>query len=231
MPRILALESSTPRLSVALLADGQLSCRDGAPGAAHSDLILGLIHALLDESGLNLRQLDALAFGAGPGGFTGVRLACAVVQGLAYVAGLPVVAVCSLKALAWASRAQRAYVAVDARMGEVYYAAYRREDGVLRQVVAPAVSPPQGVGLPQGDGWRGLGSGFGVHGPILQDRLGGALAAIEADVFPHASAVAGLGLHGWRRGEAVDAALAQPLYVRDKVALTVDERVAAGGKA
>lgn len=224
MPRILALESSTNSLSVALLAHGQVSWRDGATGLAHSDLILGLIDELLAGAGLNLRQLDALAYGAGPGAFTGVRLACAVVQGLAYGAGLPVVAVCSLEALAWASGAQQAYVAVDARMGEVYHAAYRREGGVLRQLISPAVSPPQGVGLPQGDGWCGLGSGFGVHGPVLRERLGSALAAVETDVVPHACAVADLGLQGWLGGQALDAALAQPLYVRDKVALKTNER-------
>jgi tRNA threonylcarbamoyladenosine biosynthesis protein TsaB len=196
-----------------------------------------MVDRLLAEAGVPLSALDAIAFGAGPGSFTGLRIACGVAQGLALAIDRPVVPVDSLSAMAWASGQGDVIACLDARMGEVYVAAYRvhrrpdevdRVDGAcasIEQVLAPAVCAPGAVPVPAGHGWSGCGNGFAVHGPSLRARLPG-LVAVDASVQPDARAVAVLGALGLRAGRAVDAALAVPLYVRDKVALDATEQAA-----
>lgn len=198
--------------------------RFAAAGVTHSQVILPLIDELLAEAGLGLRELDCVAFGAGPGGFTGLRLGCAVAQGLALAADLPVVAVGSLEALALGCGKEKVYACVDARMSEVYCAAYRGNESEC--VMQPLVAPPDSVPAPPGTDWHGAGSGFAAYAAKLERRLAGVLAAIDAAALPSAAAVARIGWRRFQRGEGVDAALAAPLYVRDKVALTTAERVA-----
>lgn len=238
---LLALDTTAGSCSVALLHEGRVTARCADAGRsgppAHSQLLLPMIDALLAECGTPLAALDALAFGAGPGSFTGLRIACGVAQGLALALDRPVVPVDSLASMAWASGQPDVIACLDARMGEVYVAAYRirrlaeGSDGSdamhasIEQVMAPAVCAPEAVPVPAGAGWSGCGNGFAVHGPILRERLPG-LAAIDADVMPDARAVAMLGAIALRAGRAVDAALAAPLYVRDKVALDSSEQAA-----
>src|SRR5512143_4123979 len=140
--KLLALESSSDRCSVALWCDGARSsrCSDGA--RTHSELMLPFVDSLLAEAGLRVSSLDAIAFGAGPGGFTGLRLACGVAQGLALAADLPVIGVSSLEALALGCGARQAYVCVDARMNEVYCAAYRVEGEGVDTLLEPCVASP-----------------------------------------------------------------------------------------
>jgi tRNA threonylcarbamoyladenosine biosynthesis protein TsaB len=227
--KLLAIESSTELFSVALLLDGRIVEREGARGVSHSEIALPSVRALLEEEGVSLIDLTGIVFGAGPGAFTGLRLATSVAQGLAFGAGLPVLGVGSLEAMALEAGAERVYACTDARMGELYCAAYRVAGDSVETVLSPVVVPPHEAPLPPGPGWFGCGSGFAAHGELLQARLGGALTGVNAGMRPGAGAVARLAAERFARGEAIDAALAAPLYVRDKIALTTQERLAAGG--
>jgi tRNA threonylcarbamoyladenosine biosynthesis protein TsaB len=231
--KILAIETSTETASVALLDGERLSERSvtGRPG--HSETILPEILGLLADAGARLADLDAIAFGAGPGAFTGLRLACGVVQGLAMGAGKPVIPVGTLEALAsqCADQSGAIFVAVDARMSEVYFAAYERRDGQLVERMAPACAAPGDVRLPAEGEWFGFGSAFKAYGDTLVPAVGERLTGFDASPVPLASSVARLATVRLARGETIDAALAAPLYVRDKVAMTTAERLARGGKA
>ncbi|MBI4987565.1 MAG: tRNA (adenosine(37)-N6)-threonylcarbamoyltransferase complex dimerization subunit type 1 TsaB [Rhodocyclales bacterium] len=229
--KLLALESSTDLFTAALLIDGRIVEREGAPGVAHSEIALPLVQALLDAEGVALAGLDGIAFGAGPGAFTGLRLACSVAQGLAVGAGLPVLGIGSLEALALGAGDGPVYVCTDARMNEAYCAAYRVCGGSVETVIAPAVVAPDAVPVPPGEGWLGCGSGFAAYADALAARLGPAIGRIDASARPRAALLLRLAAQRFARGEGIDAALAAPLYVRDKVAMTTRERLAAGGKA
>lgn len=226
---LIAIETSTRRVSVALWRDGEITERSHDHPHAGSERILPWLRELLAEAGMNLSQLDGIAFGSGPGSFTGLRLACGAAQGLAFGADLPVVAVGSLEALALDSGQARVYACLDARMNEVYVAAYVLSDGRPVETLAPAVAPPAMVPLPAGGDWVGCGDGFAAYGPVLGERLGNSLTAVEAWVLPTAAAVARLAAPRLARGEGVAAEFAAPLYVRDKVAYTTAERLAQGG--
>lgn len=219
--RILALETATHRLSVALWNDGELVERAAEFPSGGSEWLLPATRAMLDEAGLDLRALDGIAFGAGPGSFTGLRLAAGCAQGLAFGLELPVLGVGTLEALALASGEARAFCCLDARMNEVYLAAY--EEGV--EIMAPmACSPERLPSLPNGDGWVGCGDGFASYPGLLSG-----LSRVRAELRPTAAAVARSAAPRFARGEGVEAAQAAPLYVRDKVALTTAERLARGG--
>ncbi len=193
--------------------------REDNAGQRHSELILPMIDALLQEAGLSVRQLDGIAFGAGPGSFTGLRIACGIAQGLAFAAGLPVAVVGTLECLAQASGQARVLGALDARMGEVYVGAFERTGDRWCTVSEPALCRPHEAPGLEGV-WVGCGSGFAVHGEALAQRYAGQLSGVRADLYPHAREVAALGARMLERGEGVDPALAAPLYIRDKVALS-----------
>lgn len=225
---LLAFEAATRRLSVALYCDGAIIEKSADVPNGGSERLLPWANELLAEAGLTLRQLDGLAFGAGPGGFTGLRLACGVTQGLAYGLDRPVVPVGSLAALALGSGDGRVLACLDARMHEIYLAAYQVRGEAVEEIMEPKVGSAETVTLPAGDGWRGLGDGFAVYRALSQ-RMGGRLSGCVADAYPTAAAVARLALPVLVEGGGVPAAQAQPLYVRDKVALTTAERLARGG--
>jgi tRNA threonylcarbamoyladenosine biosynthesis protein TsaB len=226
--QILALETSTELCSAALWRDGEVLAREALAGQRHSELLLPMIDALLAEAGLKLTALDGIAFGAGPGSFTGLRIACGVTQGLAFGAGLPVTGVSTLEALAEGAdpTVSHALCCFDARLGEIFHAAYVREAAGWREVSPPVLATPAIAPAVTGEHWTGLGSGFATHGAALAQHYGAQLAATRPDVLPHARAVATLGARAFARGEGVAAERALPLYVRDKVALTVAERAA-----
>lgn len=228
---LLAIESSTDLLTVALFLDGRIVEKEGARGVSHSEIALPLLRDLLDEQKTALSGVDGIAFGAGPGAFTGLRLACSVAQGLAIGAGVPVIGIGSLEALALGAGAASVYVCTDARMHEAYCAAYRVSGGFVETVIAPVVSAPASVPVPPGQDWLGCGSGFAVYPDALAERLGTAIHGVNSDARPRASVLLRLAAPRFARGEGIDAALAAPLYVRDKVAMTTRERIALGGKA
>lgn len=227
---LLAFEAATSRLSVALYRDGTIVENSAEVPNGGSERLLPWAHELLAGAGLSLRQLDGLAFGAGPGGFTGLRLACGVVQGLAFGLDRSVVPVGTLAALALASGEGRIIACLDARMDEVYLAAFEVRGETVEEVLAPTVGAGDTAVLPEGEGWRGAGDGFATsHGAAIVRRMGPRLAAADAQVFPTAAAVARLAAPVLATGGGVPAAQALPLYVRDKVALTTAERRARGG--
>jgi len=226
---ILAFEAATRRISVALWLDGKLSEKAAEIPNGGSELLLPWANELLAGAGLTLRQLDGIAFGAGPGGFTGLRLACGVAQGLACGLDLPVVPVGSLAALALTSGAGKVLACLDARMNEVYVAAYLVSGDSVDEIMAPKVGAGATAPLPEGADWCGAGDGFGAWGEILRERLGPRLIGADAELYPTATAVARLAAPLLARGAGVVAAEAVPLYIRDKVALTTAERLARGG--
>ena len=227
---LLALDTSSEWCSAALWLGGRTRVREDNAGQRHSELILPMIDALLQEAGLSVRQLDGIAFGAGPGSFTGLRIACGIAQGLAFAAGLPVAAVGTLECLAEASGQARVLGALDARMGEVYVGAFERSGSEWCTVSEPVLRRPSDAPVLEGV-WVGCGSGFAAHGEALGQRYGRSALRVRADLFPHAREVAALGARMLERGEGVDPALVAPLYIRDKVALTVSERAARKAQA
>jgi len=224
--RILAFGTSTEVCTVALCDGVRWTERTERAGSRHSELLLPMIRALLGDAGFSLRDLDGIAFGAGPGSFTGLRIACGVAQGLSLGADLAVVGVASLEAMAQTAYAKhgwkRVAAALDARMQEIYFAAYVREGERWRAEVDPCVVPPAEVARPAGS-WSGAGNGFGAY-PLLVERFAG--ASFDERIVPSAVAVGTLALPRFAAGEAVAASAAAPLYVRHRVALTTAEREA-----
>jgi tRNA threonylcarbamoyladenosine biosynthesis protein TsaB len=228
--KILAIETSGEDGSVALQVDGQVLEARLQGHARHSENLLGVVKDLLAQAGLDLAGLDGLAFGAGPGAFTGVRLACGVAQGLALGSGLPLIPVSSLQALALQGPAGPVLVAVDARMGEIYTAQFHN-DGLDARESSPArCCPPEDLALSGGGPWAGVGSGFGAYPQRISAEVSAALASLDAQAVPRAAAIARLAAPRLARGETVSASQATPLYVRDKVALTTAERLARGAR-
>ena len=168
--------------------------------------------------------MEGIAFGAGPGSFTGVRIACGAAQGLALGADLPVVGVCTLLAMAQAAGHDKVIAALDARMAEVYHAAYEKRDGEWVTVCEPGLCLPMNAPLVEGVGWFGAGSGYLAHGAQLRERYAANLSGVNEQAVPQAGAVAQLAAAMFAAGQGVDAAQAMPLYLRDKVALKTCER-------
>jgi len=222
--KILALETSTELCSAALWRDGGIETREAQAGQKHSELLLPMVDALLAGQHLKLKDIDGIAFGAGPGSFTGLRIACGVAQGLAFGAAVPVLGVSTLLALAEASGAGRAVCCLDARMNQLYQAAYEKRGGGWQTVHEPGLYAPGDAPPLPGNGWVGCGNGFAVYRAALERRYQGQLAEIVDDLLPHAREIAVLAARGFARGQGVPAEQAAPLYVRDKVALRVDER-------
>jgi tRNA threonylcarbamoyladenosine biosynthesis protein TsaB len=222
--KLLVLDTSTEWCSAALWLDGQIQARRVLAEQRHSSLLLPMVDELLREAGLTLRQLDGIGYGAGPGSFTGLRIACAVTQGLALGADLPVVGISTLESIAEQTGAAQVLTVLDARMAEVYWAAYRREGAGWQAVSEPQLALPESVAVPAGGEWVGAGNGFAALGEVLRPRLAAALVRIDDTLMPDAAAMAPLAAAAFARGEGMDAALAAPIYLRDKVALTVDER-------
>jgi len=223
--RVLAIETSTEYCSVALWQDGKINHHGALVGQKHSEVLMEMLSALLDEAGVKVAQLDGIAFGSGPGSFTGVRIACSVTQGLAVAAGLPVVGVSTLLALAEASGQTRVVAALDARMGEIYHAAYEKRGGVWTTICEPCLCKPDDAPALAGTDWFAVGSGFALHGEILGARYAGQLRGVDGSAVPQAVAIVTLGAVQLSQGRGVDAALATPLYLRDKVALKTSERI------
>lgn len=229
---MLALDSSTEWCSVAVGDGRHWHARDEHAGQAHSERLLPMVRAVLAEAELALAQLDGIAFGAGPGSFTGIRIGCGVAQGLALGAQRPVVAVPTLEALAQEARRKHGWRTVvsclDARMREIYAAMYVADDATgssaWRVLMAPVATPPAALRLPsRGEPVHGAGNGYAAY-PALAADLG--LAAVDASLRPTAQSIGELALPRLAAGESVAAAQALPLYVRHRVALTTAERAA-----
>ncbi len=226
---LLALDTSTEYLSLALLRAGETFTFDVRAGQTHSQIILPQIQTLLNAADVQLKDLHGIAFGAGPGSFTGVRIAAGVAQGLGFGANLPVASVCTLLALAEASGASKVIACLDARMGEVYHAAYEKMSGETihsewQIVLAPGLYKPELVPAVQGHGWVGAGSGWQTYTEQLSLMYGEQLQAIQAQLLPTASAILRLAQPIFAKGEAKAADEAMPIYIRNRIALKTAER-------
>jgi tRNA threonylcarbamoyladenosine biosynthesis protein TsaB len=221
---ILAIETSSELASVALLHKGELLARESGGVQTHSQTLLPMVQDILAQAGLAVTQCDVIAFGAGPGSFTGVRTACGVAQGLAFGADLPVVPVVTLLAMAQACRdtlgSNDVLVLLDARMEEVYWAQYRYLDG-WQTISEPALSPASAVvavGKPVA-----CGNGLSAYAAAFSNLTA---RGIQPQILPHATHVAYLAQIELLAGRTVHARDAQPIYLRNKVALTTQERQA-----
>ncbi|HBX55605.1 tRNA (adenosine(37)-N6)-threonylcarbamoyltransferase complex dimerization subunit type 1 TsaB [Pseudomonas sp. UBA2684] len=220
MTTLLALDTATEACSVALLHDGQVLSHYEVIPRLHAQRLLPMIQQLLAEAGVPLAALDAIAFGRGPGAFTGIRIAIGVVQGLAFALERPVLPVSNLAVLAQRAQRERGVsqvaAAIDARMDEVYWGCYRSEQGEMRLAGSEVVLPPEQVCLPRDAAgeWFGAGTGWGTYAARLPVNVN----AQDAALLPHAEDLLSLARFAWARGEAVSADEAQPVYLRDKVA-------------
>ena len=226
---ILALETSSEWCSAALWLDGRVLAREELAGQRHSELILSMIDTLLREAGVALAACDAIAFGAGPGSFTGADHDINKLRkglGVRSRRLLPRGGVSTLLALAQASGAERVLSCLDARMGEIYCAAFERRGGQWCTTHSPRLCAPAAAPLLEGKGWIGAGSGFAACSNALQERYASHLEMVRPDLHPDARDIASLGVDMVRAGLALPAEQAHPVYLRDRVALTVDERQA-----
>lgn len=219
MTTLLALDTATEACSVALLHDGKVLSHYEVIPRLHAQRLLPMIKTLLAEAGIGLNALDAIAFGRGPGAFTGVRIAIGVVQGLAFGLERPVLPVSNLAVLAQRAfrerNARQVASAIDARMDEVYWGCYHEVAGEMRLLGIEAVLPPERAALPadaSGE-WFGSGTGWGYAERIVVKP-----AALDATLLPHAQDLLALATFAWQRGEAIVADEAQPVYLRDQVA-------------
>lgn len=223
---LLAIDTSGEFLSLAVSRGAAVRARHVPAGQRHAELILDAIDALMGEEGFTVRDLDGIAYGAGPGSFTGLRIACGVVQGVALARSLKVAGISTLLSIAEESGEARVVACINARMGEVYYAAYLLSAHGWEKVIGPGLCKPESMPIPGGEGWIGCGDGFLVHGDALRARLGGSLRAVRAALAPTAAAVLRLARPVFERGEGLGAETAIPAYLRDKVALKTSERQA-----
>jgi tRNA threonylcarbamoyladenosine biosynthesis protein TsaB len=224
--KILAIETSTEACSVALVHGEEILARSELAPRRHGELVLPMADSLLAEAGMSRQALEGIAVGRGPGAFTGVRLAISLAQGMAMALDLPVVTVSSLQALAMEEDAglDDILAVIDARMGEVYAAAYRRgADGQLESLSDEWVGPPASLTVPPGGPWSVVGTGWATYAAQVRERIG-SVAAHDGACYPQARNVALLALPAFRAGKGVSAEHALPVYLRDKVALTLAEQ-------
>lgn len=220
-PVILALDATTEACSVALRVAGRDLGHWRRLPRGHSAALLPMLEAVLAEAGIARSAVDAVAFCAGPGAFTGVRISVGVAQGLGFALDRPVIPLSTLRvvaagALTATPAARGAVVATDARMGEVYCGAFPRGPGGLPEPAPERVCVPSAVVAP-GAGWMGAGSGFAAYAEPLAQRLGEALLVIDAERLPDARDALPLAAVAYAAGEAVTAAAAAPVYLRDRV--------------
>ena len=218
--KLLAIETSTEACSAAIEIDGDRRQVYEIAPRKHAELILPMVDGLLSEAGIPLQALDGLAFGRGPGAFTGVRIATGVIQGLPYAADLPVAPVSTLAAMAQgiSDRAEKIACAIDARMGEVYWGLYQQGEHNCMQIQGQErVCHPDVVDLPDSNEWYGAGSGWDTYADELGSQFGEKLVDKDSGVYPSADGVLTLALAIFKNGETVDAAEALPVYLRDKV--------------
>jgi tRNA threonylcarbamoyladenosine biosynthesis protein TsaB len=221
---LLAIDTSTDACSAALsLANGRLVDRFELAPRRQSERILPMVEEVLNEAGLRLRDLDGLAFGRGPGAFTGLRIAAGVIQGMAYGADLRVAPISTLAALAQQgfehSHHPHVLAALDARMGQIYFGTFRVDEaGLVRAVGEECVVDPSKAVLPQDGEWLGVGSGFDAYEALLCGQTNGRTVTHLPSLHPRAREVARLASRVFAAGEALPAALALPVYIRDHVA-------------
>ena len=223
---VLAIETSTEVCSIGLSVCGNITVAEKTGNQSHSEHVLPMIDKLLVSKNIGIGEIDVIGFGAGPGSFTGVRLACGVAQGLAFGVNIPVVPVSSLEAMAQHTKMDKVVVCQDARMNQVYAAAFERKGGAWRATIDPYVCDPQDVIIPAGDGWVACGSGFVSYQEIFATSTNFSIPILDhAYIRPRAREIMHITCREFADGNAVCAEDAIPVYVRDKVALTLNEQL------
>jgi tRNA threonylcarbamoyladenosine biosynthesis protein TsaB len=220
--KLLALDTSTEACSCALYLDGLIEERSVIAPRQHANLILQQANELLTEADLKPTQLDALAFGRGPGSFTGLRIACGVIQGIAFAADIPVAPISSLAALAQEAYlelgAKQVLAAIDARMREIYWGSYIIDNkGIMLNKTEEKVCAPQAVSLSTSGQWYGVGTGWATYGEILNEQLAPVLQGFDGKKYPQARAMIPLALAAFESGDVVSAEKALPVYLRNQV--------------
>ena len=221
--KLLAIDTSTEACSAALFINGEISERYEIAPRKHAELILPMIGELLADAGCSLPEMDAIAFGRGPGAFTGVRIGTGVVQGLAFSIDRPVVPVSSLAAMAYGAMAaykvDNVFAGIDARMGEVYWGVYQRDaDDGVQLLDDESVCKPDETFIPASGNWIGVGTAWQAYRDALTARYDRLLSEAYSDLFPRAKDIAALGVIGFEAGNVVSADEAQPVYLRNDVA-------------
>lgn len=220
--KLLAIDAVTEACSVALYTDGESLTKELVVRQQHTEFLLPLIAELLSLGGLALNQLDAIIFDRGPGSFTGLRVCSGVAQGLALGAGLPVIPVSSLATLAQGAYrldgAEHVLACIDARQGEVYWAAYTLSEGLMTPIIDEAVSLPQAVHLDTDHAWQGVGSGIQRYAAELTGATKVSLNTSAEVRFPMAQDMLPFAMHAWADKAYLDASSALPVYLRDNVA-------------
>jgi len=215
--KLLALDTSTEACTIALHYDGQIILEHEVAPRQHANIVLPTIKKLLSESSLSLSQLDALAFGRGPGSFTGIRIAASVIQGLAFSTDLPVIPVSTLQTMAQGAfrvyQVKRVLVALDARMQEVYFGGFELdENNLMQECIKECVCSPESIQLESKTDWIGIGPGWQVYEPQLAH-----LVTQTHDAYPNAQDMIPLAIAAFELGHTVSAEKAIPVYLRDKV--------------
>ncbi|MDM8560289.1 tRNA (adenosine(37)-N6)-threonylcarbamoyltransferase complex dimerization subunit type 1 TsaB [Candidatus Parabeggiatoa sp. HSG14] len=223
--KLLVIDTATEACSCALYLDGEIQDRYVIAPRQHTSLILPMADELLAEAGLKPTQLEGIAFGCGPGSFTGLRIACGVVQGIAFAADIPVAPISSLAALAQATYtkygAVKVLAAIDARMHEVYWGRYKIDDkDIMRCESKEIVCAPNDISLPSEGQWYGVGTGWATYAENLKAKLGKMVQDYQGKTYPQASAMIPLALAAFQEGKIVSAEDALPVYLRNKVVQT-----------
>ena len=220
MSKILAIETSTDACSAALLVDDVILERYQLAPKQHTQLILPMVKSLLAEAGLTLSQLDTIAFGRGPGSFTGVRIAAGITQGLAFGADLPVIPVSSLQALAQKTyeefKTPKILAGFDARMQEVYWGVYQLDDDIMTAANKDILVKPEEIKPPQGEGWVGVGDAWESYEKILCSVLNLNSNNIKTGQYPSAGAVAKVATRDWLQQKVFAPDEVLPLYLRSE---------------
>lgn len=224
---LLAIETATEACSVALVHGENVVARTELAPRRHAERVLPMADELLAEAGISKHALDGIAVGRGPGAFTGVRLAVSLAQGMAMALDVPVVTISSLAALALEAPEDGAAIlaVIDARMGEIYAVSYRRDDnGGLIALDEERVCTAESLQLPQADAWHVVGTGWATYASALREKLGIDPHSADGARYPQARHVATLAVREFKAGNAHAPELALPVYLRDKVALTLAEQ-------
>ena len=227
--KLLAIDTATEACSAALYIDGHITEHYELAPREHTKLLLPMIDSLMTEANIDAQDLDALAFGRGPGSFTGVRIATGVIQGIAFAADLPVVPVSTLAAIAQdcieKTENDCVFTAVDARMDEIYWAVYLRNSENFAELSGQeSVGAVANIDCLELKGF-GIGSGWKIHEAKLTTHLTDFVTGYDANYLPKASVIARLGIHGFKNNQAVPVEQAMPVYLRDKVAKKESERI------
>lgn len=215
--RILAVDTASALCSVALWSDGDVSelCEEGP--ARHAEQVLPMVDRIMQEAGTNLAACDAIAFDRGPGSFTALRIGTGIVQGLGYTQGLPIVPVSSLTALASRGNGQSVAVAMDARMGQIFFKPFPNTNLAELEDSGERLLHPDAVTLPGGGAWLGIGDGWDRYLETLDRVTDGRVRRRLAPARPTAGDIARIGADRFRRGICVSAAEARPQYLRNNV--------------